>query len=401
MILLVGGLAFLNFAPWVAAGVVLLLLVVVASYRQLIKAYPSGGGDYEVARKNIGEGAGVVVAAALLVDYILTVAVSVASGVDNIISAIPELNPYRVWIAVGFVVLLAAVNLRGVRESSKAFAIPTYLFIASIALHGDRRRWSAPRSATRRSPRAPSTTSRRNQLAQAGIILLLLRSFASGCAALTGVEAIANGVPAFRRPKIQNAQKHPGRDGPDRRDALQRARRRRPDLADPLRRECLPPDRVRRVRRRPAGRRIPAPAEPHRPDRGRDVRRRHRVLLHHPGGDGGRAAARGQHRLQRLPAARLGARSGRLRAQVARDPRRPPDLLQRRARPLGGRRAHPDRLPGQRDGAHPALHHRRLHLVHPRPDRHDPALAALAPAGSDRSWRRSGAASASTPSARS
>jgi amino acid transporter len=206
MILLVGGLAFLNFAPWVAAGVVLLLLVVVASYRQLIKAYPSGGGDYEVARKNIGEGAGVVVAAALLVDYILTVAVSVASGVDNIISAIPELNPFRVWIAVGFVVLLAAVNLRGVRESSKAFAIPTYLFIASIAFMVI---VALVRTMLGDPPIAESAQFgvEGEQLAQAGIILLLLRSFASGCAALTGVEAIANGVPAFRRPKVQNAQR--------------------------------------------------------------------------------------------------------------------------------------------------------------------------------------------------
>ncbi len=102
MILLIGGLAFLSFAPWVAAAVVVLLLVVVLSYRQLIKAYPSGGGDYEVASKNLGEKAGLVVASALLVDYILTVAVSVASGVDNIISALPELDPFRVEIAVGF-----------------------------------------------------------------------------------------------------------------------------------------------------------------------------------------------------------------------------------------------------------------------------------------------------------
>src|SRR3978361_959204 len=123
MILLLGGLAFLSFAPWVAAAVVLLLAVVVASYRQLIKAYPSGGGDYEVASKNLGEKAGLVVASALLVDYVLTVAVSVASGVDNIISALPFLNDFRVEMAVGFVILLAAVNLRGVAESSKAFAI--------------------------------------------------------------------------------------------------------------------------------------------------------------------------------------------------------------------------------------------------------------------------------------
>src|SRR4051812_6246201 len=199
MILLLGGLAFLSFAPGVAAAVVVLLIVVVLSYRQLIKAYPSGGGDYEVASKNLGEKAGLVVAAALLVDYVLTVAVSVASGVDNIISAIPELNGFRVEIAVGFVVLLAAVNLRGVRESSKAFAVPTYLFIASIAIMVVT---ALIRTALGDAPIAESSDLmvEGGSLTQAAFILLLLRAFASGCAALTGVEAISNGVPAFRRP---------------------------------------------------------------------------------------------------------------------------------------------------------------------------------------------------------
>jgi len=206
MILMIGGLAFLSFAPWVAMAVVILLIVVVLSYRQLIKAYPSGGGDYEVASKNLGEKAGLVVASALLVDYILTVAVSVASGVDNIISAVPELNPFRVEIAIGFIILLAAVNLRGVRESSKAFAVPTYLFIASIAFMVVT---GLVRTLLGDPPVAESAglAVQAESLTQAGIILLLLRSFASGCAALTGVEAISNGVPAFRRPKVQNAQK--------------------------------------------------------------------------------------------------------------------------------------------------------------------------------------------------
>jgi amino acid transporter len=205
MILLIGGLAFLSFAPWIAACVILLMIVVVASYRQLVKAYPSGGGDYEVAHKNLGEKAGVVVASALLIDYIMTVAVSVASGVDNIISALPWLAPERVWLAVGFVVILAAINLRGVRESGKAFSIPTYFFVASVfimivvgivrTLSGD-------------APIAESADYlvQGESVAQAALILLLLRSFASGCAALTGVEAIANGVPAFRVPKVKNAQ---------------------------------------------------------------------------------------------------------------------------------------------------------------------------------------------------
>jgi amino acid transporter len=206
LILTLGGLAFLGFAPWIAVAVVVLLVVVVLSYRQLIKAYPSGGGDYEVAHKNLGEKAGLVVASALLVDYVLTVAVSVASGVDNIISAFPELGPARVELAVGFIVVLAAINLRGVSESSKAFAVPTYLFIASIALMVV---VGLVRTLAGDAPVASSAIYevRHEDIAQAGILLLLLRAFASGCSALTGVEAIANGVPAFRTPKVQNAQK--------------------------------------------------------------------------------------------------------------------------------------------------------------------------------------------------
>ncbi|MHC5797876.1 APC family permease [Lacisediminihabitans sp. FW035] len=206
LILTLGGLAFLSFAPWVAAAVVLLLIVVVTSYRQLIKAYPSGGGDYEVAHKNLGEKAGLVVASALLVDYILTVTVSVASGVDNIISAFPVLNTYRVEIAVGFVIVLAAINLRGVAESSKAFALPTYLFIAST---GVMIVTGLVRAALGDTPIAASsafTVKDPASLTQIAFILLLLRAFASGCSALTGVEAVANGVQAFRRPKIKNAQ---------------------------------------------------------------------------------------------------------------------------------------------------------------------------------------------------
>lgn len=206
MILTLGGLSFLTFAPWVAAAVVVVLVTVVASYRQLIKAYPSGGGDFEVAHKNLGEKAGLIVASALLIDYILTVAVSVASGVDNIISAFPALNAWRVELAVGFVILLAAINLRGVRESSKAFALPTYLFIASVLLMIG---VGAVRTMLGDAPVAESAhyTVKAEEFTQVGIVLLLLRAFASGCSALTGVEAVANGVPAFRTPKIQNAKR--------------------------------------------------------------------------------------------------------------------------------------------------------------------------------------------------
>jgi amino acid transporter len=205
LILLTGGLAFLAFAPWVAAAVIVLLTVVVISYRQLIKAYPSGGGDYEVARKNLGEIPGVVVASALLVDYVLTVSVSVASGVDNIISALPGLNPWRVELAVGFVILIVVVNLRGVREASSAFAIPTYLFIGSVGVMivvGLFQILTGNPPVASSAEYAVETQS----LTQAAVILLVLRAFSSGCSALTGVEAVSNGVQAFRQPKVRNAQ---------------------------------------------------------------------------------------------------------------------------------------------------------------------------------------------------
>lgn len=205
MILLIGGLTFLSFTPLVAAAVVLLLIVVVLSYRQLIKAYPSGGGDYEVASKNLGEIPGVIVAAALLVDYVLTVAVSVASGVDNIISAVPGLDPLRVELAVGFVILIIIVNLRGVREASLVFAIPTYVFIASV---GFMIVTGLVRTFLGDAPMASSAdfSVQAENLSQAAVILLILRAFSSGCSALTGVEAVSNGVPAFRAPKVRNAQ---------------------------------------------------------------------------------------------------------------------------------------------------------------------------------------------------
>ncbi|MDJ1113987.1 APC family permease [Microbacterium dauci] len=205
MILMIGGTAFLAFAPPIALAVVVLLTVVVLSYRQLIKAYPSGGGDYEVARVNLGEKAGVVVGSALLVDYVLTVAVSVSSGVDNIISALPFLDPWRVELAIGFVILLVIVNLRGVREASQAFAIPTYVFIGSVALMivTGLIRWALG------DPPVASSAEfavEAENLSQVAVLLLLLRAFSSGCSALTGVEAVSNGVPAFRAPKVRNAQ---------------------------------------------------------------------------------------------------------------------------------------------------------------------------------------------------
>jgi amino acid transporter len=206
LILTLGGLAYLYLAPWIAAAVVLLLAVVVLSYRQVVQAYPSGGGSYEVVAKNLGPLAGLVVAAALLVDYVMTVAVSVAAGVDNVVSAVPTLNPHRVAIDIAFIALLTAMNLRGVRESGRAFAVPTYAFVVGVmvmigigvfrTLLGD-------------APQAESANygihAEQVGLNSLALALLALRAFSSGCTALTGVEAISNGVPAFQKPKALNA----------------------------------------------------------------------------------------------------------------------------------------------------------------------------------------------------
>jgi amino acid transporter len=209
LILTLAGSAFLFLAPWLAAAVVLLLAVVVLSYRQVVHAYPSGGGDYEVAMKNHGQFAGLVVASALLTDYVLTVAVSVSSGTDNIISAFPSLDEHRLLIAVGLVAILVAANLRGVRESGKTFAVPTYLFIGGIVVMivtGFIRDFLTDNpvvaeSAAYRIEPEPGYGS----LTGLALIFFAMRAFASGCTALTGVEAIANGVPAFRPPKSRNA----------------------------------------------------------------------------------------------------------------------------------------------------------------------------------------------------
>ena len=134
LVLSLGGLTLLHLTPLVAAGVVLLLVVVVLSYRQTCHAYPDGGGAYAVSRANLGRGAALVAASALLVDYVLTVAVSVAAGVANIVSAVPALVPHALSLSVGLVALLAVINLRGVKESGVAFAVPTYGFVAAVFL---------------------------------------------------------------------------------------------------------------------------------------------------------------------------------------------------------------------------------------------------------------------------
>ncbi|MFF0578962.1 APC family permease [Streptosporangium saharense] len=207
VILSIAGLSFYHFAPWVAIAVVLVMLTVVASYRQNVHAYPSGGGDYEVATVNLGPNAGLTVASALMVDYVLTVAVSVANGVDYVGATVPYVAEHKPMVAIVIVVLLTLVNLRGIRESGVAFAIPTYAFMISvIGLVA----WGGFRLLVLGDElHAPTAdyqiVAEQGDLTSLAAAFLILRAFSSGCAALTGVEAISNGVPAFRKPKSKNA----------------------------------------------------------------------------------------------------------------------------------------------------------------------------------------------------
>ncbi|WP_112248864.1 APC family permease [Kribbella monticola] len=204
----VAGLAAYSFSWKIGLLVVFVMLVVVASYRQNVHAYPSGGGDYEVATVNVGPTAGLTVASALMVDYVLTVAVSISSGVQNAKSALPFLAGHEAPLAVGLVLVLTALNLRGVRESGALFAIPTYIFMASIIGMAI---WGFIRLSAGTLPMADSAQFQirpepgHELFGGIAGAFLLARAFSSGCAALTGVEAISNGVPAFRKPKSKNA----------------------------------------------------------------------------------------------------------------------------------------------------------------------------------------------------
>ena len=203
------GLVAYSYSWKIAILVAIVMLVVVASYRQNVHAYPSGGGDYEVATVNLGPNAGLTVASALMVDYVLTVAVSISSGVQNAKSVFPVLDGHEAWVAAAVAVVLMALNLRGVRESGTLFSIPTYCFmfaILSMVIYGlfrilvlgDPIQVDSAQYGIEPDPKyAPFTGF--------AMVALLARTFSSGCAALTGVEAISNGVPAFRKPKSKNA----------------------------------------------------------------------------------------------------------------------------------------------------------------------------------------------------
>ncbi len=204
-VLALGGLTYMHFSPFIAAAVVLIYFVVVASYRQNVHAYPSGGGDYEVVATNLGQRAGVFVASALLIDYVLTVAVSISSAVANIASAVPSVADHATGLAITLIIVITAMNLRGVRESGVAFAVPTYLFMFSVFLMLGVALWRFAHGDVMLAESAEWTVRVEDTFSGAALVFLLARSFSSGTTALTGIEAISNGVPAFKKPKSKNA----------------------------------------------------------------------------------------------------------------------------------------------------------------------------------------------------
>ena len=202
----VAGASAVAFSPWIALAVSVVMITVVASYRQNVHAYPSGGGDYEVTTVNLGRKFGLAVGSALMVDYVLTVAVSTSSGIANLGSAIPFISQHKVIIAVACVLVLTAANLRGLKESGTAFAIPTYAFmVAILGMIGVGLFRIFVLGQDVKAESAPYTLHGEGSYTGLAFLFLLLRGFSSGSAALTGVEAISNGVPQFQKPKSRNA----------------------------------------------------------------------------------------------------------------------------------------------------------------------------------------------------
>jgi amino acid transporter len=201
LVLILAGAAAVSFVLPISLAIVLLLVILTVSYRQIIHAYPEGGGAYIVAKSNLGPWAGLVAAAALIIDYVLTVAVSTAAGIAAVTSAIPSLFPHREALCLIAIVMVVVVNLRGVRESGRVFAVPTYLFIGSILLMIG--------TGLMKLSLGTSPTTQDIALSTAGVegisLFLILRAFSSGCTALTGIEVISNGVSAFKKPEPHNA----------------------------------------------------------------------------------------------------------------------------------------------------------------------------------------------------
>ena len=195
--------SILSWSVPIAIAIIILLTIVILSYRQTIRAYPDGGGSYIVARENLGIYPGLIAGGSLMIDYILTVAVSISAGVDNITSALPGLRPYIIEICLVFIFLITLANLRGVKESGRLFMVPTYAFVVSIFLMiGVGIYHQLTGQVVPAPPPVEAIPSGTETLG----LFLILRAFAAGCTALTGVEAISDGVLAFRSPEWVNAR---------------------------------------------------------------------------------------------------------------------------------------------------------------------------------------------------
>ena len=197
--LIIGGTALLHYALPIASAIIILVAIVATSYFQTIHAYPSGGGAYIVAKENLGIYPGLIAGAALLIDYVLTVTVSVSAGIAAITSAFPALHTHTILMCMIAVLFIMVANLRGVRESGKLFSIPVYIFIGSLLLliaEGFIKKIAVPH---------PSFAGYGEATANIVPIFIILKAFASGCATLTGIEAVSNGVRAFKAPEAKNA----------------------------------------------------------------------------------------------------------------------------------------------------------------------------------------------------
>ena len=204
-VLILGSAGYLSHQIWIALAIVLLIVIIAFSYQQTIHAYPSGGGSYIVASENLGETAGLFAAAALLIDYVLTVSVSIAAGVLAITALYPTLLQYLVPISLLCTAIVAYANLRGVRESGSIFAFPTYGFVVSIILMIGAGIYRA--MTTHTPPQVLDPTPWAGKESNHALLFIVLRSFAAGCTALTGIEAVSNGVQAFKAPESVNASK--------------------------------------------------------------------------------------------------------------------------------------------------------------------------------------------------
>jgi amino acid transporter len=200
------GLSGVQYMVPLNGGIIVLLAIVYVSYRQTIATYPTGGGSYTVARQNLGAFAGLLAAAALMIDYVLVVAVGISAGVGALVSALPRWQPYTLWLCLGALALITLVNPRGVRDTGVVFLIPTYLFVGCLLGALALGLWKSVLSGGHPAPVSPPPPPL-GAAQEAASLWLLLHAFASSCTAMTGVEAVSNGVTAFREPRTLSARR--------------------------------------------------------------------------------------------------------------------------------------------------------------------------------------------------